>query len=191
MATGKLPEKVIDLFRRLDSEGIEWVMVGAEAVNLYLARPRATVDVDIVVRQKHLRKVKKLLKDLCKDLKETEVHFKALLSEDPNRLELDVIKSQSHALFEVALDDLERINDVAVPRIEALLALKYLSAVSPWRSREDRGQDIVDFIRAFKHNRPRIDRSRLIDLASRAHRNAPKEFPEFLHSVENDQPITL
>jgi hypothetical protein len=196
MATGKLPKKVLDLFRRLKAEEIEWVMVGAEAVNIYLARPRATVDVDIVVRQKHLRKVKKILKELCSglkdgDLKDTEVHFKGTLSDDPNRLEVDVIKSQSHELFGIALDERVVVDGVPVPRVEVLLALKFLSAVSPWRSEADKHMDISDFIRAFKENRSRIDRILLIDLASRAHKNARKEFEEFLDAVEKDRPVTL
>jgi len=191
MATGRLPKKVRDLFRRLDAEKIEWVLVGAEAVNLYLARPRATVDVDIVVRQKHLRKAKKVVKELCKGLEDTEVHFKALLSDDPNRLELDVIKSQSHRLLEAALNERVLVEEVPVPRIEVLLALKYLSAASPWRKVEDQHMDASDFIRAFKANRARIDRSLLVDFASQAHKNARSEFERFLDAVENDRPITL
>jgi hypothetical protein len=46
-------------------------------------------------------------------------------------------------------------------------------------------------MKVFKENRPRIDRAVLIDLASRAHVNAPKEFPQFLDAVENDRPITV
>src|ERR1041385_2091799 len=101
---GKLAGKVLDLFNRLENAKIEWVLVGAEAVNLYLKRPRATIDVDIVVRAKHLRKAKKVLKEACVELEETEVRFMGTLSPQPNRLFIDVIKSGSHALLEVALD---------------------------------------------------------------------------------------
>jgi len=186
-----LPQKVLDLFNRLESEKIDWVMVGAEALNLYLERPRATVDVDIVVRKKHLRKVKKILSEICQSLEDTEVHLKAILSPDPNRLELDVIKSQSHQLFGLALDHKVSKEGVWVPRLEALLALKYLSAVSPRRKIGDKHQDTADFIKAFKDNQSRIDRALLVDFASRAHRKAREEFEKFLDAVENDRPITL
>lgn len=191
VVTGRLPEKVLDFFNRLEQAGIDWVMVGAEAVNLYLKRPRATMDVDIVVRTAHVRRVKKIVRDMCEVMKDTEVHFKALLSPDPMRLELDVIKSQSHELFEAALENQVVREGVRVPRVEALLALKYLSAVSPWRARSDKLQDITDFMRAYRDNQSRIDRQLLIDLASRAHKGARKEFEHFLDAIEKNKPITI
>src|SRR2546422_1747475 len=80
MPTGKLPAKVIAFFNRLKKAGIEWVMIGAEALNLYRTRPRATVDVDIVVRKKLLPKVKKILRETCREIEETEMHFRGVLS---------------------------------------------------------------------------------------------------------------
>ena len=76
-------------------------------------------------------------------------------------------------------------------REEALLALKFLSAISPWRSREDKLQDVPDFVKAFKDNRSSIDRPLLLSLGSRAHASAAEEFARFLDAVENDKPITI
>lgn len=186
-----LPGKVLDFFQRLEMGGVDWVLVGAEAVNLYIQRPRATVDVDIVVRRKHLGRIRRILKDTCRDLVDAEGKLRAVLSEDPNRLEVDVIKSQSHELFDAALDQKTSIQSVPVPKIEALLALKYLSAVSAGRQPPDKHQDVADFIRAYKENVDRMDRELLVDLASRAHSKAHEEFPEFLDAVENDRPVVL
>jgi len=186
-----LPEILADFLERLDGAKVEWVLVGAEAINLFLARPRATVDVDLIVRTKHLRRVKRILEEACEDLKETEVHFKGVLSREPYRLEVDVIKSGAHELFGIALDRRIMVGTVAVPQIEALLALKYLSVVSPWRKREDKFQDASDFTRAYKENCATIDRALLVDLASRAHEQAGEQFEKFLQAVERDEPITL
>jgi hypothetical protein len=186
-----LPEKVADFLHRLEEEGIDWVLVGAEGINLYRKSPRATVDVDIVVRAKHIAKVRKVLRETCSAIKDTEVHLKGTLSPPPIELTVDVIKSQSHPLFEEALDRQVRIEGVRAPRLEALLALKFLAAVSPWRSREDKHQDVADFIKAYKDNQASIDRALLVSLASRAHENAGEEFPVFLDAVENDRPITV
>jgi hypothetical protein len=175
----------------LSDDDIDWVLVGAEAVNLYIDRPRATVDVDIVVRKKDLRRLKKILLEICREVQDTEVHFKAILSPEPMRLDLDVIKSQNHQLFEPALKHQVDRGGVRVPRVEALLALEYLSAVSPWRSPPDRRMDVADFGRVFQHNRARLDRALLVDLASRAHQGARKEFESFLDAIEHDRPITI
>ncbi len=182
---------VLDLFRRLEDEKIDWVLVGGEAVNLYRKQPRATVDVDLVVRQKHIRKAKKVLAEMCGAVKESEVHLKAVLSPQPRELTVDVIKSQAHELFEATLDRRTLVEGIWAPPIEALLALKYLSAVSPWRPLGDKHQDASDFIKAYKDCRAHVNRGLLIELASRAHQNARVEFPVFLDAVEKDGPITL
>jgi hypothetical protein len=188
---GNLPEKALEFLNRLEEASVDWVLVGAAAVNLYRREPRATLDIDVVVRKKHIGKVRRILKAICTDVRDTEVHLHGTLSPEPMRLDVDVIKSQSHALFEEALGRKVLVEGVKVPILEALLSLKYLSAVSPFRSREDRGQDVIDFMKSYKENRERIDRKLLVDLASRAHERAPKEFPEFLDAVENDRPITV
>ena len=187
----KLLEKVAELLNRLDDEGVDWVLVGAEAINLYRKRPRATVDIGLVVRAKHVRRVRKVLDEMCVAVEDTEVHLKGTLSPPPLELTVDVIESQSHPLFEEALDRQVRIEGVRAPKLEALLALKFLSAVSPGRLREDKLQDVADFIKAFKDNRPAIDRPLLVSLGSRAHANAAEEFAGFLDAVENDRPITI
>ncbi|MBI4600580.1 MAG: nucleotidyl transferase AbiEii/AbiGii toxin family protein, partial [Planctomycetes bacterium] len=189
-----LPDKARQFFAGLEAAGVDWVLVGAAAVNHYLKRPRATLDVDVVVREKDLRKAKRVLKAACPDLRETEssplgppegtvVNFHGTLSPDPMRLEADVIKSQSHELFGVALDRKVVAGGVKVATVEVLLALKYLAAVSPWRRPGDKHQDVADFIKAFKDNRDRIDRALLLDLAFRADEGAREDFPRFLDSV--------
>ena len=87
MTRGKFPGKVQDLFDALDRAGVDWVLVGAQAVNLYIRRPRATVDVDIVIRKKDLRKARKVLKEACGAVEESEVHLRAFLA--PNHSKLD------------------------------------------------------------------------------------------------------
>ena len=191
LARGMLPEKVLDLLNRLEEAGVDWVLVGAEAINLYLENPRATVDVDLVVRKKDLRKAKKILKETCLDVKDSEVHFDALLSPPPIRLRVDVIKSQSHVLFEEALDRKVEVEGVKATPVEVLLALKYLSASSPWRERGDKFQDLADFLHAYRDNRPRIDRALLVDLGSRAYKNARGAFEKLLDDIDHERPITV
>ena len=191
LARGMLPKKVLDLLNRLEEAEVDWVLVGAEGLNLYLERPRATVDVDIVVRQKDLRKAKKILKETCLEVKDSEVHLKGLLSAPPIRLEVDVIKSQCHRLFKEALDRKLLVEGVKAPPVEVLLALKYFSAVSPWRPRGDKYQDVADFIHAYRDNQSRLDRALLVDLASLAHKNARKEFEKYLDDVDHDRPVSV
>lgn len=191
LARGMLPKKVLDLINRFEEADVDWVLVGAEAVNLYRKRPRATVDVDFVVRKKDLRMAKKILKETCSEVKDSEVHLTGLLSKAPVRLTVDVIKSQSHELFTEALDRKLDVEGMKVPPIEVLLALKYFSAVSPWRQRGDKYQDVADFVHAYEDNRAAVNRGLLTDLASRAYKNARKDFEKFLDDVDHDRPVAV
>jgi Nucleotidyl transferase AbiEii toxin, Type IV TA system len=191
LAPSDLPKRVLRLLNRFDDEGIDWVLVGAEAMNIYRKRPRATVDVDIVVRKKHLRKARKVLLEECEEVRESEVHYKAVLVSEPVPLDVDVIKSQAHELFDEALDRKTVLEGVKLPRIEVLLALKYLSVVSLWRSRGDKLQDAADFTHVFKDNQDQIDRGLLCDLASRAWKGGRSEFEKFLEAIETGGPLTI
>src|SRR5688572_18256501 len=104
LANPQLPGKVRAFLSLIEKEGIDWVLVGAEAVNLYHKKPRATVDVDIVVRGKHIARMRKLLEKNYGEVTEDEVRLLGTLSPAPNLLTIDVIKSRIHPLFEEALD---------------------------------------------------------------------------------------
>ena len=191
LTSPQLPGKVRDFLGLIEKEGIDWVLVGAEAVNLWHEKPRATVDVDIVVRKKHIARTRRLIEKNYGEVTEDEVRLLGTLSPAPNLLTIDVIKSQVHPLFDEALDRQVRMGPVRTPRLEALLALKFLSAVSPWRPRKDKLQDVSDFMRAFEENAKTIDRQLLVELASLAHENARQEFAAFLDAVETGKPITI
>ncbi len=191
MTRSNFDEKALKLFNRFEEAGIDWVLVGAQAMNLYRKEPRATMDLDIVVRKKDLRKAKRLLDEVCTNLKETQVNFHGILSRYPMRLDVDVIKSTAHELFEAALDHKVLVDGLKAVPVEGVLALKYLASVSPWRPRPKKFQDVADFITTFKDNEASLDRSLLISLASRAHAGARDEFLSFFDAVEHDRPFTL
>ena len=124
-------------------------------------------------------------------MRDDEDRLLGTLSPPPVLLTVDVIQSDAHPLLEEALERQDRAGIVRLPRLEVLLALKFLSSRAAWRARGNRCQDVADFMRAFKENAGTIDRALLMDLASRAYENAGEEFAVFLDAVENDKPMTI
>ena len=186
-----LPELVLGLLKRIDEARIDWVLVGAGALNLYHGKPRATVDLDMVVRSSHFDSLREILGKACTEVTGEAERLRGTLSPSPMELTVDVLESGIHPLLEEALSRQVRMGLVRVPVLEALLALKFLSATGPWRDRAARFQDVADFMRAFDPNAKTLDRALLVQYASLAHENARQEFAAFLDAVETGKPITI
>lgn len=189
---GSLPGVVHKVLTRLEKAGIDWVLVGAGAVNFYSPKPRATRDVDILVAERSFPQAVSLAREaLGRRVRVDDRGTHVVLSTPRSPLEIDLIRSGQHALFETALKERRKVKGVRIPKIEALLALKYLSAISPYRSLDDKHQDIADFVRTWKFHRDRVDRPHLIDLGGLAHDRGQAELARFIDDIEHDRPIIL
>src|SRR6185437_5744671 len=92
-------------------------------------------------------------------------------------LDIDLIRSTNHQLFTEALHRVRKVGEWNVPRTEVLIALKFLAAISPWRDRDKRAQDIVDLRTAYrKVGADQLDIEEMTQLAGLAYPNAEQEF---------------
>ena len=174
--------RVIEVFRRT---GSRWTLVGAHAVGL-LTEPRATVDFDFIVEERKLTAILRELRDEFGDLGEQDVGAAVRLT----AIDVDLIRSTNHPLFREALARSEQVGDWNVPRPEVIMALKFLSAVNPWRNRTKRAQDIVD-LRAIYHavGPDALDTEYLLSLSAQVYPGAEREFQDLLARIESGDPI--
>lgn len=160
------------------------LLVGGFAVGALAAHPRATVDIDLIVRRDQ---APRFLAALTTRLGPLSVeHFKAL--ERVQNPPLDLIISDATALRRMALDpalsqpvDLDGL-ELRLPLPELAIVLKYAAAVSLSRSAEDADQDLTDLRRVVAHH-PDLDLDRLGRIVRTLRTRSPKEIGQIIATL--------
>ncbi len=175
--------RTIAVFERA---GASWVVVGAEALNIYV-RARATEDVDIVVAGGRFAHVLEEMRREFKTPQEVDISAAVRFP----GIGIDLVRSTTHALFRIALDRAVAKGPVRVPPAEVLLALKFLSCISPWRADVDRKQDALDLIRLYQTVAPHLDRAEATCLAGLAYPGAEREFTALLDKIDRGEEVNI
>ncbi len=187
--------KPTDVARVLNAAGITYVLAGAHAVNAHSGRPRATLDVDVLTESP--KRAADALQAAYPDLTLHDTPVVTRLFRD-GREAVDVMKAKQSKLFrqvvrlrqDVAIEGIE----VSLPRIEAVLAMKFNSMIFLGRKPLDRQQDGIDFCRvieaadALGH---RIDTDLLRDLGDLVYAGGGEEILSHLESARAGKPLDL
>lgn len=178
---------VARVIRVFDDCGANWVLVGAYAVGL-LTEPRATVDFDFIVEARKLRSVVSALGQEFGPLDAEDIGAAIRL----RAIDVDLIRSNNHALFREAMDRARLSGEWRIPPPEVIVALKFLSAVSPWRNRDKRSQDIAD-LRAVYHavGPEELDAGTMSELAALVYPGAERELEDMLARIDRGDPIEI
>jgi hypothetical protein len=157
---GRMSEAEIDLnsiIRALNAKKIPFVLTGAHGIGGWTGRPRATHDIDILVKagRNHARAVK-AMRALYPDL---DVHeqYGVTAFFVPGKKESVIDVTYPHrADIEETLADPVDVTDrglrYRVPNLEAALSNKYGAMLSLSRDVAKRVQDTVDFMLMVKHS---------------------------------------
>lgn len=175
--------RVVEVF---DACGARWALVGAHAIGL-LTEPRATADFDFIVEAPKLEAVVRGLTEEFGELDETDIGAAIQLK----AIDVDLIRSTNHPLFEAAVNHTRAVGEWKVPRTEMIVVLRFCAVVSPERDRIKRMQDMADLIRVYQTAFDEIDRARMIELSKLVHPGAEREFSELLDKIDRDEPIAI
>ena len=185
MLTEQEVKVVINAFKNAKAK---WVVIGAHAVGA-MTQPRATTDYDFIVQGSKIRQVIKLLeqhfgRDLDVEHIDAGVRLRAI--------DIDIVSSSSHPIFQKTLDGSSKVEGWNIPSPEKLIVLKFMSAVSPWRGKRKRMQDVVDIQAVYTTFEPEeLDMEEMKELASLVYPRAEKEFVRLLRKIDRGEPITL
>ena len=150
--------------------------------------PRATSDFDFVVEGSKLRAIMKTLEEEFGDLDVVDLGPAMRL----RALDVDLIRSTTHPLFNEALTHVQPTAGWKVPVPEVLVVLKFLAAVSPWRERTKRMQDIVDLtVLVTTVGRDELDEVLVKELAAQVYPGGEEELEALLGRIERGEPITV
>lgn len=176
--------RVVAVFK---AKRTKWALVGAHAVGL-LTEPRATADFDFIVES---NKLDAILRDLTRafgDLETRDIGPAVQLA----AIDIDLIRSTNHPLFEEALRKARTFGEWKVPRTEVLIALKFLASLSPRRDSEKRAQDILDLRRVYRAVGARkLDREEIIRLGGLAYPGAERERRALLDKIDRGEPLAI
>ena len=192
------PQPVIDV---LVKAGVKkWVLMGLHGYVGYLADPRTTQDVDIMVapseRKKAVKAIRAAWPELLVQQYDVVVRFR-----DPNDLDLqgnpkpaiDIMTPWSEFQQTILKDYviIDQTTKHRIPRLEAALVAKYAAMVSFMRGFEKKEQDAVDFRRMVRANRDHIDLASLRSLAAQVWENGADEIERFLDIAMSNQQFVL
>jgi hypothetical protein len=185
--TSKVEERIARVVAVLGEVGARWVLVGAHAVALH-TEPRATVDFDFVVEGSKLERILAALQQVFGELRPFDMGPAVRLE----ALAIDLIRSTTHPLFAEALSSARPSGAWRVPAPETLIALKFLSAVNPWRGPTKRTYDVGD-LRALVQSIgfDNLDVPEMKRLAALAYPGAEREFTDLLGRIERGEPIRI
>jgi hypothetical protein len=160
-------------------------LVGGLAVGALSGKPRATVDVDLVMWQDD---VERFLEALWEEFGEREVvrYRKLLRVAEPA---IDVIVANGNSLREQTMSEgLRQPIDydgvgLLIPTLESAMVLKYAAIVSRDRSAEDALQDIADLGRLVA-SRPDVETEDVVRLARPLRTRSPKEVARVMERLK-------
>jgi hypothetical protein len=175
--------RVVGVF---EASHARWALVGAHAIGL-LTEPRATADFDFIVEGTTLDDVVRGLALAFGPLDENDIGAAVQL----RAIDVDLIRSTNHPLFQIALDETRTVGEWRVPRTEVLVVLKFLAAVSPWRHQRRRRQDVLDISYLYEVDGANLDRAKMIRLSELVHPGAERELDELLSKLDRGDPLTI
>ena len=192
------PQEVIDVLQQAQIR--RWVLMGLYGYVGYLAMPRATQDVDILVGEDEIEQV---IEAICNrwpaliiDRREVVVRFR-----DPGEVAIDGEMKQvidamlpSNPCYQAILDRYHKLDDSTghrIPTIEAACASKFAALVSPYREWEKKSYDAGDLRSIMGPNASTLDQVVLKELGDLVYPDGGKELLEFLQLTIEKKPFPI
>ena len=192
------PQQVIEVLR---AAGIKkWVLMGLYGYVGYLAAPRATQDVDILIASDEseaaVQAITRRWPKLIVDREAVVIRFR-----DPGEVAIDGetkhvidLMLPSNECYTAILDKYHCIDPSSgypIPLLEAAMASKYSALVSPYRSWSKKSYDAGDLRSIILPNPDRIDRDLIVEIAELIFPGAGAELLEFIDLAINNKPFPI
>jgi hypothetical protein len=178
----------------LNVAGVDFVLAGAHAIGGWTKKPRATVDVDVVIASKSHRKAIRAVRVAFPDLEVRDFEVVTRLI-DPGTGDavIDLMKPKDKLLrtiFENSIRIKIEGQAARIPDLEMAAALKFAAMVGIYREHPDKMQDAADFARIVVAN-PKIDIQRLAGLAELVYSGGGAESTRLVGAVRQGKPLVF
>jgi len=192
------PEQVIQVLR--DAGIKNWVLMGLYGYVGYLASPRATQDVDVLVSECEMEAA---VEAICRRWPTLQVDRQPVVIRfrDPGEIGIDGEMKQvidamlpSNLCYEAILEKYHILDPTTghrIPTIEAACACKFAALVSPYRQWEKKSYDAADLRSIMKPNAATLDRNLLQELGDLVYPGGGAELLEFLQLTIDQKPFPI
>jgi hypothetical protein len=189
MAVNVTPEDVIAALR---GAGVKCVLMGTHALGGYRSEPRATQDVDVLVRKKDVRKAVRTLRERYPGLRVDDFPVVTRFVEPTTgKAVLDVMKP-TQTVYGIVFRHTIPVGDThAIPTLEMALASKFAAMVSPNRDPAKKMVDAGDFIDVIRYNRAHLDLRKLCRLADKVYPGGADEVRRMVQDIDAGRTIQL
>lgn len=154
-----------DVIRILNRAKVKFILMGTHGISGWRGEPRATQDVDVLIRKSHHRKairaVQKAYPDLVLEELPAVTRFLDPLDQKPV---IDLMKPEEDLYQEVFSNSVRVGKTHFVPNLEMALASKYAAMSSEYRESEKKHLDAADFISMVKFHYDEIARDMIFSL---------------------------
>jgi hypothetical protein len=181
------PEHVIET---LHKAGINCVLMGTYAVNVYRDEARATDDVDVLVTKREVSKAVRVLEESFPYLEIIDSSAVArFLNPVTRKVVIDVMKPSSEAMKAVFRHTVAIGKTHRIPDLEMALVSKFLAMTAPNRKSGKKLVDAGDFTNMVVHNRNAIDLEKLRRLADRSQHGGGARILDFVEEIDAGRTI--
>lgn len=178
----------------LNAAKVEFVIAGAHAIGGYTKKPRATVDIDVVIAPRAHKKAVKALRGAFPGLivRDIEVVTRFV---DPGTKEavIDLMKPKDNLLktiFENSVAVRLEGQAARIPDLEMAAATKFAAMIGAYRKLADKEQDAVDFRRIVEAN-VNLDVDRLARLGDLVYSGGGNEVRGLVRAVRDRKPLVF
>jgi hypothetical protein len=183
------PEELIPL---LQNAGVDFVLAGAHGIAGWMAEPRATQDVDFIIRIRDKQKATDALLAKHPNL-EIEKHPDVWRFKSGEQYVVDLILTRA-PLFRRVIKEFKttRIGkrEAKVPKLEAALAMKFASMTGHWRKLEKKYSDASDFASMARHN-PAINEGLLRELGELVYPGGGVDLVRYVEDVRAGRKLEI
>jgi hypothetical protein len=179
-----------NVIRLLNRAKVKFILMGTHGIGGWRDEPRATQDVDVLVRKRDHKKAVKACQSAYPDLIVQDLpavtRFLDPLDQKPV---IDLMKPEED-LYQEAFKNPVRVGrSHCVPNLEVALACKYAAMISPRRESEKKHLDAADFISMVKADHEEIARDVLFSLGEMVKTGGGTEIQRLIKKARAGQPL--
>jgi hypothetical protein len=182
------------LLDALSELGASHAIIGGLAAGYY-GKKRSTVDVDLLVSKRFLKRLGILLHRRGYDIRAHPNMIRVYLPGEHEEAVADIVEQEAnpilHAAFAVTVPARLLGFPVSLVQRGAFVALKFHAAVSPTRRRGDRAQDVVDIVRVLEKSFGEEDEQLALNIVAKMHEGAVEEFRNLVADIRHGRPLKI